>query len=195
MGKSALTERQQFEALDLMGGDVNDAQIARQFGVSDQTIGRLRRRHGIPAVPSTAPKIVPTEKQLVELEYYSNRAMSRAYGGDSRVWGRIRKQHGIANYRPPTVIDGKPNTWAEKPERSGRKAQFFDQLPQSPIPPRDTSLAGEAASHLRKERWHCFPRWKVGLGGGWQVGTRVMNENDMIAFAKKKGFKQEEWMG
>ena len=191
--RNALDERQQFDALDLMGGDMNDREIADRFGVSPQTIGRLRRKHGVAPVPNRM-HFRPTDAQLAELRVCSNREMERRYRVTCETWGRVRKRFGIPRFRQPTVIDGKPVKWVVKEKINGNKAMFFEQLKPSPIPPRDTSIAGEAASYLRRERWHCFERWKIGMGAGWQVGTRVMNEIDMIAFAKKKGFRQEEWM-
>ena len=188
-----LTDKQKFDALDLMDGQTSDREIARILGVKSSAVGRYRRSKGIAGIQYLPPMFEPTEEQLAELEHCSDREMEKRYGVNNATWRRVRKRYGIANFRPPTTIKGEPNTWAEKPERKPFKV--FETIPTSRLPARDHSVAGEAQSFLQRAGWHCFARFKIGLGSGWQVGRNVMNQNDMIAFAEKKGFERKEWMG
>lgn len=194
MPATKLTDHQIAEAIAMMDGKTTDAEIGREFGVSDQSIGRLRRKHGIAAVAS--PRLFqPTEAQLAELREASDKEMQRRYGHSKETWRRVRKRFNIPNFRPPTTINGVPNYWAGNPDKPKKpKTSFADFFKPSPIPSRDTSLAGEAAAFLQRERFTVFNRAKVGAGKGWQVGHSVLTADQLIAKAERLGFKQEEWM-
>ena len=193
MGAPSLTDAQRREALGMMDGKTSDAKIAKAFGVSDQVIGRLRRKHGIvPASPS-GMYFQPTEEQIAELHETSDREMHRRYGVWKETWRKVRKRYGIPQFRPPTVINGEPNSWVEKPEKKTWKNDWGFNSPP-PIPPRDHSLAGEAAAFLQRERFHVFNREKLGLGEGWQCGYTSLTPSELIAKAERLGFQREEWM-
>lgn len=192
MGAPKLTERQQFDAIDLMGGDMSDRQIADKFGVEAQVIGRLRRKHGIASV-DTVRFFQPTEMQIAELQEASDREMQRRYGVWKETWRKVRKRYGIARYRPPTTIKGEPNSWVEKKPKGRSVSEWGFASPQ-PIPPRDTSLAGEAAAFLQRERFTVYNRAKIGMGEGWQVGPSTYDDAGLIRKAERLGFEREEWM-
>lgn len=196
MASNILSESQQQAALAMMDGRTTDTVIARQFGVEVQVIGRLRRKHGIEPVKGHS-KFRPSEQQLAELRECSNYEMERRYGVISQTWRKVRREHGIANYRPPTTVGGVPNKFAERPAKGDGRGRFvfFDHLKSTAIPGRDTSLTGEAASFLRRERFVVYDRQKVRTGTGWQVGHSVLSETQLVEKAKRLGFQQQEWMG
>lgn len=171
----------------------NDGMIADALGISRGWIGRERRKLGLNA---KFERIAPTIEQLRELATTSDRAMARKYGNGHDVWSRIRAKHGIPRFRAPTR--GKdaapPKPKPAKAVSFGKPSSFW-ALPQPlPVPPRDTSLAGEAAAFLQRERFHCFNRRKVLGADGWQVGRMVLDEPAMIDMAKRRGFTPEPWM-
>ena len=198
MAKPKLTETQRAEAISLMGGDMSDEAIGRKFGVSYTVIGRLRRKHGIPAMTKEHLRFKPTEAQLAELHETSDREMARRYTVATYTWRKTRRRYGVPAFRPPTVINGvgvkvatgEPNVKREKSEGFN----FKDYFKPSPIPPRDSSLAGEAASFLRREGFVTYDRARIKAGEGWQVGHSVLSSQELIAKASKLGFQREEWM-
>lgn len=171
---------------------INDSIIARSLGVPVSRIYKARIALGLPA---RYGRFAPTIEQLRELQTTSNRAMQRKYGNDASQWARARITHGIPHFRPPTRG---PNAPAPKPKpvKAGIARPPSDWgVPRAlPVPPRDYSLAGEAAAFLQRERFHCFNRKKVLGGEGWQVGRMVLDEPAMIDMAKRRGFAPEPWM-
>lgn len=172
----------------------NDSMIADALGISRGWVGRERRRLGIDA---KFDRVAPTIEQLRELTTTSDRAMARKYGNGHYTWARIRAKHGIARFRAPTRGNDAPPP-KPKPVKKvsfGKPPSLWSLLQPLPVPPRDTSLAGEAAAFLQRERFHCFNRRKVLGGDGWQVGRMVLDEPAMIDMAKRRGFRPEPWMG
>ena len=194
MKKANLTQSQMDAIVDLNCKGVNDKAIARHLGVPYLRVWRFRKNNGVKAVEKSN-MFVPTYEQLSELDHCSNNEMSRRYGINPQTWANVRKRYDIKPFRPPTVIDGRPNTWAE--DKPARDLSLLRSLPKSSRlgPSRDYSLAGEAASFLQRERFHVFNREKIGMGEGWQVGNSVLDTDAMIAKAKRMGFEQKEWMG
>lgn len=191
--RKALDAAQLSELCRMNALGFNDGMIADALGISRGWIGRERRRLGIDA---QFDRIAPTIEQLRELATTSDRAMARKYGNGHGTWARIRAKHGIARFRAPTVGKDAPPP-KPKPVKlvSFGKPPSLWSLPQPlPVPPRDTSLAGEAAAFLQRERFHCFNRRKVLGGDGWQVGRMVLDEPAMIDMAKRRGFRPEPWM-
>lgn len=191
--RKALDAAQLAELCRMNALGFNDRMIAKALGISRGWIGRERRRLGLDA---KFERIAPTIEQLHELATSSDREMARRHGNGSATWSRIRAKHGIARFRAPTV--GKD---APPPKPKPVKAISFGKppslwaIPQPlPVPPRDTSLAGEAAAFLQRERFHCFNRRKVLGDDGWQVGRMVLDEPAMIDMAKRRGFRPEPWM-
>lgn len=137
-----------------------------------------------------------TPEALAALPVTSDREMARTFGGSANTWSRIRKRHGIARFRNPTTLGGVPQPWVEpKP-----KSEYVERLPpvtiQTLVPKPDTSLAGEAASFLRRMRFpNVYNRAKVLGKDGWQVAGNVLSEAAMIAKAERLGFQRASWMG
>jgi hypothetical protein len=137
-------------------------------------------------------RLEPTPQQLDELRECSDRDMKKRYGVAASTWARVRQRYGIKRFRNPTTLAGVPTPWAPKPEpkRLGDGLQFW----RAPDPRRDTTVLGEAASFLRRERFIVFHR-KVQGGEGWQVGRSVFDDAAMLGKAQRLGFRVEGWMG
>lgn len=185
-----LDDAQHAELCRMNALGLNDAVIAKSLGLPRGRVYNARKALGLPA--QTA-RFAPTIEQLRELETTSNRAMSRKHGRDDGSWARIRERYGIARFREPTTG---PNAPAPKPRPApAAKSRVSWGAPVAlPVPPRDHSLAGEAAAFLQRERFHCFNRRKVLGSEGWQVGRMVLDELGMIDMAKRRGFVPEPWM-
>ena len=141
------------------------------------------------------PAHITTAEAIAALRDTSNREMARRYGACPSTWARIRKRHGIDNVRQPTTVGGVPAPWATPQPAKADAPVMFKSYWRAPDPQRDCSLAGEAASFLRRERFHVFDRAKVGVGEGWQVGRSVLSAADMLAKATRLGFRPQAWMG
>lgn len=186
----------QAKAMILFSEGNSDARIAGIVGVQRQTVGALRYKHDIPGFKA-GRTFTPTEQQLEELRKFSDREMQRRYGKDQTTWRKVRGRYGIERHRPPTVIDGVPNAWKErkvslvpfKPREFGWHNMRFNQISTRPV-----GLAAEAADFMRKDR-PVYDRKKIGVGDGWQVGSLVMTDAEMIAKAESRGFRRQEWMG
>lgn len=141
------------------------------------------------------PAHIATVEAIAALPDTSNREMARRYGACPSTWARIRKRHSIGNVRPPTTVGGVPAPWTTPQPTKVEAPGLLKSYWRAPDPQRDCSLAGEAASFLRRERFHVFDRAKVGMGEGWQVGRSVLSAADMLAKATRLGFQREVWMG
>jgi hypothetical protein len=117
--------------------------------------------------------------------------MERKYGTTQGVWRKLRAEHGIAKFRIWTP----PSEKVPAPPKAPA-ARVFDSFWQAPVAARDSSVAGEAASFLRMQRFpNVYNRAKVHGDDGWQVGRSVLSEADMVSKAERLGFQRQEWMG
>lgn len=173
---------------------LTDREMSARLGISSSSVSKWRRHMGIK--PNDF-RYTPSAQQVAELHERSNREMARLYGTSPHTWARLREKLGIDRFRNPTTVNGEPAPWIEKPRPTAR--EFSPQPTIVSLAPRgDTSLAGEAATFLRKMRFpNVFNRAKVygAAHKGWQVGRSVLTEGELIDKASRLGFQRQAWMG
>lgn len=170
---------------------MTDTGIAVAMGITKGCVSKHRRKLGL-AVNEV--RFEPTPEQIAQLGGASDREMSRLHGNSTDTWARVRKRYGVAAFRPPTTINGEPNSWV-RPEPKADRVSMLNSFWESPVPPRDYSLAGEAATFLRRARFpNVFNRQKVYGKPGWQCGREVLSAGELVEKAQRLGFQREEYM-
>lgn len=140
------------------------ADMSRQLGVSETTIKRWRIRFGL---PERGLEAAPVPDDFAEVApTMLLKELVDHYEASSAVVYRWMRVTGVKPKKP----DAPP--------------------PLTPIQRRHLDRAYEAGHHLRK--FYCpvfhLGRERGDLFGNWQVGARVMAEDEMLALAEQKGF-------
>jgi hypothetical protein len=100
----------------------------------------------------------------------TNRQLAEKYGVGEKVVTRWRKETGIAPaVRPITGV----------------------HLPKPYVPSVSPGLAAEAAQYMRKTHRPVYHRIIEGaeFRGQYVVGTQILTEDELVAFALEKGFR------
>ncbi len=136
-------------------GEMTDAEIARQLGVSRERVRQVRAREGIPKY------VEPEPEWMAELGTRSDPDIAEDYGVSVFVVGGYRERYGVPGYVPPSRWDNEP---------------LLGKVP-------DTVLAEKHGVHITSvamARWkRGITAWK-GMEVDWNAETRLGNVPDEV---------------
>jgi hypothetical protein len=154
----------------------SNAFLKQHYGVGDKTLAKWRKETGIAAdtgrmaIAMIGPRPAPNDfKDHARLK--TNRVLAQHYGVGEKTVSRWRKETGTTGSITPI--------------------RFSSQLPSQGVPAIEAGRASEAAQFLRKTHRPVYHRVIEGreFKGSYVVGTMVMNEAEIIAYAETKGFE------
>jgi hypothetical protein len=170
------------------------AVLAKAFSVGGRMIARWRKLYGIDLTKNK----IEMPADFAAWAARPSPEIQAHYGISKNSIARFRAECGIKPVRgarqPSSAIvrQAKP----EKPKGSVRSASTRILVPTFDAP-RDTSLEGLCAEHLRKVGYKPVVSIAYSAMSGprdsYQVGGKVMPPEEMIALAKRLGFKMEAW--
>jgi hypothetical protein len=162
------------------------AALGRHYKAAETTVARWYRDSGVPP----PPRQVPIPKDLAEQAAKMGvMQLARHYGRGDRLVRRWLKDAGLkALASPPRPrSDYKPR---EKPARSQPFIWKGQRTPR--VPPRDSSLHGSAAEHLRRYAavYRCSERGGADQEGEfYRYGTAILNPDELLMRAQRHGWQ------
>jgi hypothetical protein len=172
-----------------IAGKFTNRELMRRYGKGYNTIARWRRTCGIPGGGVGTPPL-PRPADLAETApSRSTRELGAMYGVSTETIRKWLAQIGVkARGRPQAA---KP---APKPHLARPPGKFIlPGVQTGPIPPRDGSLEGMAASYLQPyaPTYRCDDLGRQSPSGKfWRVGNAVLTPGEMMERAERKGFER-----
>lgn len=153
----------------------SNRELKRHYGVGDKTLARWRKEANVPAT-SGRHVSVANSKMSVPTDFkdraprFTNKVLAEHYGVGDKTITRWRKETGCT-----------------APLKSWNSAQ----LPKQFVPPIGAGEASEACQFLRPTHRPVYHRLIEGkeFKGQYVVGTKLFNEQQLIDYAREKGFK------
>jgi hypothetical protein len=130
----------------------------------------------------------------------TGRELARHYNRDTKTVFRWLREAGIRP-APFNYSACSKRQWQDNPPRQRRPKSIGIRVPKPKITlvskmPRDTTLSGQAADHLRKWAavYRCDPDGRPNQSGScWHYGMLVLSTDQLMERARNKGWNPSEW--